>query len=94
MLTDYHLHLQPDGAAARAAHAADWDTLGGHLSEDWIRRYADAARARGVHEIAITEHVHRFAEARDWHPTLVRVDEHNHITEVVVGACVERAGEP
>ncbi len=33
-------------------------------------------------------------QARDWHPTVVRVDEHNHITEVVVGACVERAGEP
>jgi histidinol-phosphatase (PHP family) len=68
MLTDYHLHLQPDGAAARAQHAVDWDALGGYLSEGWIRRYGDAARARGVHEIAITEHVHRFAEAREWHP--------------------------
>ncbi len=67
MLTDYHLHLQPDGAAARAEHAVDWDALGGYLSEGWIRRYADSARARGVHEIAVTEHVHRFAEARDWH---------------------------
>lgn len=68
MLTDYHLHLQPDGPVARAEHAVDWDQEGGYLSAGWIRRYADAARARGVHEIAITEHVHRFAEAREWHP--------------------------
>lgn len=68
MLTDYHLHLQPDGAAARAEHAADWDACGGWLSEAWIRTYATAARVRGVGEIAITEHVHRFAEAREWHP--------------------------
>ena len=68
MLTDYHLHLQPDGVSARAAHAADWGRLGGHLSVDWIDRYTARARARGVTEIAFTEHVHRFAEAHDWHP--------------------------
>ena len=68
MLTDYHLHLQPDGAAARAAHAEGWDAAGGYLSPAWIGRYTARARARGVREIAITEHVHRFAEAREWHP--------------------------
>ncbi len=68
MLTDYHLHLQPDGVAARAEHAAGWDAAGGHLSPAWIGQYTGRAEARGVHEIAVTEHVHRFAEAREWHP--------------------------
>lgn len=66
MLTDYHMHLQPDGAAARAEAAGRWEALGGHLSPEWIGRYVERARARAVSEIAITEHVHRFAQARDW----------------------------
>lgn len=66
MLTDYHLHLQPDGAEARAAGAARWDAEGGPWSTGWIARYVERARARAVGEIAITEHIHRFAQARDW----------------------------
>ena len=66
MLTDYHLHLQPDGASARAAAGAPWDACGGHLSAEWIGRYSARASARAVHEIAITEHVHRFRQAADW----------------------------
>lgn len=68
MLTDYHMHLQPDGAEARAAAAAEWGGDGGHLSTGWIRRYVERARARAVAEIAMTEHVYRFAEAREWNP--------------------------
>lgn len=66
MLTDYHMHLQPDGTGARAAAAHAWEADGGHLSSGWIGRYAERARARAVSEIAITEHVYRFAQARDW----------------------------
>jgi histidinol-phosphatase (PHP family) len=66
VLTDYHMHLQPDGAPARAADAAEWDALGGHLSPAWIARYVERARSRAIEEIAITEHVHRFAAAHDW----------------------------
>ena len=66
MLTDYHMHLQPDGTGARAAAAHAWEADGGHLSPGWIGRYAERARARAVSEIAITEHVYRFAQARDW----------------------------
>lgn len=66
MLTDYHMHLQPDGAGARAAAAPAWEADGGHLSAAWIGRYTDRARARAVSEIAVTEHVYRFAEARAW----------------------------
>ena len=66
MLTDYHMHLQPDGLTARAEAAARWDADGGHLSRAWIGRYARRAESRAVSEIAVTEHVHRFREARDW----------------------------
>jgi histidinol-phosphatase (PHP family) len=66
VLTDYHMHLQPDGVGPRAEAAPRWDADGGHLSPGWIGRYVARARARGVGEIAFTEHVYRFAEARDW----------------------------
>jgi len=68
VLTDYHLHLQPDGPEARAADAARWDAVGGFRSPAWIAGYVSAARSRAVGEIAITEHVHRFRDVRDWHP--------------------------
>lgn len=66
MLTDYHTHLQPDGRQARAEAAAGWEAHGGHLAAGWIARYTARARERAVAEIAVTEHVHRFREARDW----------------------------
>ena len=66
MLTDYHMHLQPDGAEARRRAAPGWEADGGHLSAGWIGRYADRARSRAVSEIAMTEHVYRFAQAREW----------------------------
>lgn len=66
MLTDYHMHLQPDGTRARAEAAPRWEADGGHLSRAWIARYVRRAESRAVSEIAFTEHVHRFAEARDW----------------------------
>jgi histidinol-phosphatase (PHP family) len=68
VLTDYHLHLQPDGPEARAADGHRWEAAGGPRSVAWITRYVEAARARAVEEIAITEHVHRFREVADWHP--------------------------
>jgi histidinol-phosphatase (PHP family) len=66
VLTDYHMHLQPDGVGPRAEAAPRWDAEGGHLSRGWIARYVAGARRRAVAEIAITEHVYRFAEAHDW----------------------------
>lgn len=67
MLTDYHMHLQPDGVDERLRAAPRWDAEGGHLSTGWMRRYTERARARGVAEIAFTEHVYRFAAAHGWH---------------------------
>lgn len=66
MLTDYHMHLQPDGVGPRGEAAHRWEADGGHLSTGWIGRYVAAGRRRAVSEIAITEHVYRFAEARPW----------------------------
>lgn len=66
MLTDYHMHLQPDGVEPRERQAEGWEAEGGHLSSGWIGRYVARARARAVQEIAITEHVYRFAEAHAW----------------------------
>lgn len=68
MLTDYHLHLEPDGPEARAHSRSSWDAEGGSRSIAWIGRYVERARSRAIGEIAITEHVHRFREVRDWHP--------------------------
>lgn len=67
MLTDYHMHLQPDGDAARERDARRWEAHGGARSLGWIGRYVERARARAIDEIAVTEHIHRFAVARDWH---------------------------
>lgn len=67
VLTDYHLHLQPDGTEARARDAGRWIADGGPRSRAWIERYVARAANRAVSEIAITEHVHRFTEARTWH---------------------------
>ena len=66
MLTDYHLHLSPDGPGARASAAESWEGAGGLLSPGWIGRYTERAEARAISEIALTEHVHRFREAREW----------------------------
>ncbi len=67
VLIDYHMHLQPDGVEARERDERRWEAHGGSRSLGWIGRYVAQARARAVGEIAITEHVHRFTAARDWH---------------------------
>lgn len=69
MLTDYHMHLQPDGVAERAAQAATWDADGGPLSQAWLGRYVARAAALGVQEIAFTEHDYRFAALAGLHPS-------------------------
>ncbi len=61
------MHLQPDGEEARRENAHRWNEHGGYLSLGWVERYVERARSRAVEEIAFTEHVHRFAEAREWH---------------------------
>ena len=54
MLTDYHLHLRPDDLTARARE---------HFTEDNVARYRTVARERGIAELGVSEHVHRFEQA-------------------------------
>jgi histidinol-phosphatase (PHP family) len=61
MLTDYHTHLRPDVADTPPDE---------YFTEDNVRRYLDAAKARGIGELGFSEHVYRFRESLDvWrHP--------------------------
>jgi histidinol-phosphatase (PHP family) len=61
MLTDYHLHLRPDGSEAGA---------GEFFTSANVERYLDAAREAGVEELGVSEHVYRFRQALEvWrHP--------------------------
>jgi histidinol-phosphatase (PHP family) len=61
MLTDYHVHLRPDGAETLAA---DYFTTAN------VARYREAADERGIAELGASEHVYRFRQALDvWqHP--------------------------
>lgn len=61
MLTDYHLHLRPDDLDATAAE---------HFTRANVARYRAVASERGIAELGVSEHVHRFRQALDvWgHP--------------------------
>jgi histidinol-phosphatase (PHP family) len=61
VLTDYHVHLRPDDLGAGAE---EYFTLAN------VERYLEAARAQGIEELGVSEHVYRFRQALDvWdHP--------------------------
>jgi histidinol-phosphatase (PHP family) len=61
VLTDYHLHLRPDDAAATAAE---------YFTGANVDRYRTVAEERGVAELGCSEHIYRFAQALEvWqHP--------------------------
>jgi histidinol-phosphatase (PHP family) len=54
MLTDYHVHLRPDDPEATAALA---------FTPANAERYREAAAERGIAELGVSEHVHRFRDA-------------------------------
>jgi histidinol-phosphatase (PHP family) len=54
MLTDYHLHLRPDDAAA----APD-----DYFTPANAERYREAASERGIEELGVSEHIYRFRQA-------------------------------
>jgi histidinol-phosphatase (PHP family) len=54
VLTDYHVHLRPDDLAATAE---------GYFTSENVDRYLEAARERGVEELGVSEHVHRFTDS-------------------------------
>ena len=61
MLTDYHLHLRPDDDGTTAAE---------YFTAANVDRYRAVAAERGIGELGVSEHVYRFAQAREvWdHP--------------------------
>jgi len=61
VLTDYHVHLRPDG---------DGTPPEDYFTDANVARYREAADAAGIGELGISEHIHRFRQALDiWrHP--------------------------
>jgi histidinol-phosphatase (PHP family) len=61
MLTDYHVHLRRDGSEYTAEEA---------FTPANAERYQEVAAERGVQDLGVSEHVHRFRQALDvWqHP--------------------------
>jgi histidinol-phosphatase (PHP family) len=61
MLSDYHVHLRPDGRDELAA---------GYFTESNAERYRAVANERGIAELGVSEHIYRFAQVLDvWaHP--------------------------
>jgi histidinol-phosphatase (PHP family) len=61
VLTDYHTHLRPDDPEA---------TPESYFTPENVERYRDAARAAGIEELGVAEHIHRFTDALEvWdHP--------------------------
>jgi histidinol-phosphatase (PHP family) len=53
MLTDYHVHLRPDGHEASAAD---------YFTEANAERYRAAAEQCGIAELGVSEHVYRFEQ--------------------------------
>jgi histidinol-phosphatase (PHP family) len=54
VLTDYHLHLRPDGRDAEVAT---------YHSPANVERYREVADERGIAELGVSEHIYRFAQA-------------------------------
>jgi histidinol-phosphatase (PHP family) len=61
VLTDYHVHLRPDDPGTEAAK---------YFTPGNAERYREVATERGVTELGVSEHIHRFSAALDvWqHP--------------------------
>jgi histidinol-phosphatase (PHP family) len=61
VLTDYHTHLRPDDPEAIPES---------YFTAENVERYRDAARAAGIEELGVAEHIHRFTAALEvWdHP--------------------------
>jgi histidinol-phosphatase (PHP family) len=61
VLTDYHVHLRPDGSDTPAER---------YFTPANVERYRAAAGERGIAELGVSEHIHRFRQALDvWqHP--------------------------
>ena len=63
MLTDYHVHLRPDEEGTTAER---------YFTAENVDRYREAAAERGIEELGVAEHIHRFVQSLDiWDAPLV-----------------------
>ena len=54
MLTDYHVHLRPDDDGTPPAR---------YFTPANAERYRVVAEERGIAELGVAEHIHRFSQA-------------------------------
>jgi histidinol-phosphatase (PHP family) len=61
LLTDYHVHLRPDEGGSTAER---------YFTAENAERYRETASERGIEELGVSEHIHRFVQSLDvWqHP--------------------------
>jgi histidinol-phosphatase (PHP family) len=61
VLTDYHVHLRPDEDDSTAAR---------YFTQANVDRYREVAEERGIEELGVAEHIHRFVQSLEvWtHP--------------------------
>lgn len=73
MLTDYHVHLRPD---------EDGTTAERFFTPANAERYREAASERGIEELGVAEHIHRFVQSLDvWDHPWYRHWAHDDIDE-------------
>jgi histidinol-phosphatase (PHP family) len=71
VLTDYHVHLRPDGPDTSAER---------YFTEAGAERYRQAAGERGIAELGVSEHVYRFQQALNvWRHPFWEANAHDDI---------------
>ncbi|MBA3301746.1 MAG: histidinol-phosphatase HisJ family protein [Thermoleophilaceae bacterium] len=71
MLTDYHVHLRPDEEGTEPE---------GYFTRENAERYRAAAQERGIAELGVAEHLHRFRQALEvWEHPFWRASAHDDL---------------
>ena len=71
VLTDYHVHLRPDAADSPPER---------YFTPQNAQAYREAATARGIEELGVSEHIYRFRQALDiWDNPLWREFAHDDV---------------
>jgi histidinol-phosphatase (PHP family) len=73
VLTDYHVHLRPD---------EDGSTAERYFTDANADRYREAAEERGIEELGVAEHIHRFVQSLEiWEHPWYRHWAHDDVDE-------------
>jgi histidinol-phosphatase (PHP family) len=73
VLTDYHVHLRPD---------EDGTTAERYFTAANVDRYREVADERGIEELGVAEHIHRFVQSLDiWEHPWYRHWAHDDVDE-------------